>query len=77
MTGISGAFPASGNAFAVAPVAGEAMQVEVAVGETCKAKYTLDAKLLQKIEATPKNSATGKAASFLAAVLALLAMLVL
>jgi hypothetical protein len=78
MTGISGAFPASGDAFAVTPVTGEAKQVEVALGETCKAKYTLADALLAKLDGeNAKNSATSKAASFLAAVLALLAMLVL
>jgi hypothetical protein len=78
MTGISGAFPASGDAFAVNPVTGVAKQVQVALGETCTAKYTLDDALFAKLDGEEvKNSATGKAASFLAAVLALLAMLVL
>jgi hypothetical protein len=78
MIGINGAFPASGDAFSVTPVEGVARQLEVAIGETCKAKYLLDDALFAKLDGeTVKNSATGKAASFLAAVLALLAMLVL
>jgi hypothetical protein len=78
MTGIDGAFPANQAAFAVTPVEGAAKQVEVAIGETCKAKYILDDALFARLAGEPtKNSATGKAVSFLAAVLALLAILVL
>ncbi|WIA11625.1 hypothetical protein OEZ85_011728 [Tetradesmus obliquus] len=76
ITSISGKVPGGDVEFTVAKVEGEPKQVTVTRGP-CSAKYILDDVLLAKIEAAPKNSATGKAASFLAAVLALLAMLVL
>jgi hypothetical protein len=77
LSAISGVVPsAAGVLFTVEKVADEPKQVLVTRG-TCTAKYTLADALLAKIEAAPKNSATGKAASFLAAVLALLALLVL
>jgi hypothetical protein len=76
ISAISGLVPADQGAFAVAKDAEVDGQVTVTRGD-CIAKYKLADALLAKIEAPTKNSATAKAASFLAAVLALLAMLVL